>query len=313
MTDGHRLVQTALDPKLFQELLNGPSTYRILYGRAHPCPCWDEMRSGPDQSCPVCLGRGSYWDDPDAVSATTYTAELVRGSLNDDEILSPLPSQVLSVTMLGENGAPDTVIDPAGLTWNQAGAVSWADGLPQPTEYAEYDVHYQAQSPLRALIQRVTSVREFQGRGEFQTTDLQITVDRHQDDGTPNPAWDAGSDDRFTLLDTWRRHQTHVKRGDEGVPDALVYRRVRDVTCTSLLAAAVHTWQPGVDFTADQAGNISWAVGHGPESGRSYAVECHVSPEYFLWLDLPQTRQIGGADLPRKFVLRGFEMFGNRK
>lgn len=301
------LVQTPLDPKTFTEVLNGPATQRVAYLRAHRCPCWDAARSGPDQECPVCGGQGYHWDGPSTGSSDAYAVELIRASLNDDEILSPTPTTILTVA--GEDGRD---IPPGGLTWDDTGRVSWTTGQPQPEQYEAYTVTYAAQPTLRALITRVTTMREFQERGEYEVTDLQITVDRHQGDGTPNPAWDAGEADRFVLLDTWRRYSTHLQRQRTRPSDPIIYRRARAPIVTSIVSGAVHTWINGTDYTF-QDGNVTWTAGRGPQHGAHYALECEVSPEYFVFEELPQTRQINGQDLPRRLLLRGFEKFSNRK
>jgi hypothetical protein len=49
----------------FDALLSGRLGTRLSWERAHRCPCTEEF-GGADVSCPVCLGKGRYWDTPSA-------------------------------------------------------------------------------------------------------------------------------------------------------------------------------------------------------------------------------------------------------
>lgn len=287
--------QTRFKPELFAELLNGPSTYRLAYRRAHLCPNRGD-RGGHVPDCPVCGGLGYYWQDP--LGEVDAERELTRaGVYADSERLPSDPSRIISVT--DEDGV---TYDPATLTV-QDGQVTWADGAPRPADYRLYTVRYAAPSTLRGLVQGVTTQREFATRGEYDVMDIQLTVDRAAPDGSPNPLWDAGEHDRVILLDTWRRHSQHLQRG---VLDALVYRRVRDVRLTSVVSGALRVWEPGTDYVVED-GRVVWQAGRGPARQAHYAAEAQVSPEYYVFQVLPQTRHMDGQDMPRRFVLRGFE------
>lgn len=56
---------------------------------------------------------------------------------------------------------------------------------------------------------------------------------------------------------------------------------------------------------------FSWDDGEGPAVGQQYSIKGRRRPEYFLYQDFPQDRaHHHGADLPRKVVLRRFDLFG---
>lgn len=58
-------------------------------------------------------------------------------------------------------------------------------------------------------------------------------------------------------------------------------------------------------------GALSWPSGGGPPVGISYTVSGRKHPEYFCFSDFPQDRaHHGGRALPRKVVLRMFDLYG---
>ncbi len=50
-------------PEAFDSLLTGTLGTRLCWQKAHRCPCTDEYGQS-DRECPICLGRGRYWDTP---------------------------------------------------------------------------------------------------------------------------------------------------------------------------------------------------------------------------------------------------------
>jgi hypothetical protein len=286
-------MQGRLAPERFNELLNGPSSYRISYLQAHLCPNKGE-RGGHVLGCPVCQGIGYYWRN--VLVERQDAQELTRAGYDDTERLYNVPQSIVSI--VDENGVS---WPPESITVEQGGNVVWAGAA--PADYTLYTVTY-ATANLRAAVQGVTTQREFATRGEYEVLDLQITVDRHLSDNvTLNPAWDAGENDRFVLLDTWRRYSQHLTRGAQ---DMAVYRRIRAVTLSSVVNGTLVEWVSGTDYTIAD-GAVTWLPGRGPKDGTPYALEGQVSPEYYVFQVLPQTRQADGLDLPRRFVLRGFE------
>lgn len=296
---GKSFFQVPFDEKRFTELLTGPQTYRVAYLRAYLCPNRGERGVGHVPDCPVCRGLGYYWK-PMGGPAEQVTRELTRAGLYEDsETLGTVPSQILAI--VDEEGVS---YPPESVTVGTGGKLEWVEGQPRPADYRLYNVTYEAGGELRALIQGVTTQREFAPRAEYEVQDVQITVDRFLADGqTLNPAWDAGENDRFVLLDTWRRHTQHLQRG---VQDSAIYRRMRDVRLTGIQGSKLVEYRAGTDYTVKD-GSVQWAEGKGPRPRAYYTLEAQVSPEYYVFQQLPQTRHMDGQDMPRRFVLRGFE------
>jgi hypothetical protein len=63
---------------------------------------------------------------------------------------------------------------------------------------------------------------------------------------------------------------------------------------------------PGVD----SVGVMSWPDDDGPPEDTSFTVEGRRHQEVFVFRDLPSTRDIGVAGLPRKLPVRNFDIFG---
>lgn len=308
MPKGKMLIQGKLAPELFNELLNGPLSTRIAYSRAQPCPCRDERGGGSNPKCPVCSGLGYVWTavTPSVTRTYTLTRAPLLGHEDQEQIANPT-EEIVSV--VDEHG---TEYPASNAQVRPDGSVTWTAD-PQPQQYVRYTVTTTG-AVLRAGVQGVMSRREFQMRGEYDVLDLQMSIDRYLDDGeTINPAWDCGEYDRFTLLDAWRRHSQHVKRGINGqVGDLLLYRNVRDLTVSSIQNDQLINWEEGQDYTLTD-GAIQWNAGRGPQKGTYYSVQGQVRPEYYVFQALPQLRHEDGLELPRRIVLKGFENFANRK
>jgi hypothetical protein len=85
--------------------------------------------------------------------------------------------------------------------------------------------------------------------------------------------------------------------------------RINDVSYTSATAANVvnATALPTVDAT----NTLQWPTSGGPPAGTQYTLNGTRYREYFVYDDLPQTRNMHqGMPLPRRVVLRRFDLFG---
>lgn len=300
------LIQGELRPELFNELLNGRLSTRIAYARADLCPCSAQRSSGsPDPKCPVCGALGYTWEGTVPELTRTYT--LTRDPLPSHAHRERLPNPSETITSITDERG--TAYPPEAVQVMPDGRVRWLES--GPAQYDRYTVTTQG-AVLRAGVQGVMARREFQVRGEYDVLDLSMTIDRHLDDGaTLNPAWDCGESDRFVLLDAWRRHaQKIVRSGPSG--DQTLYRNMRGLRLSSIQNGARRVWAEGQDYTFTD-GTVTWAAGHGPAQGATYAVQGEANPEYYVFKALPQVRQQDGKPLPRVIVLKGFEHFPNRK
>ena len=292
-----RLHQPRIDTELFNEVLTGSISSRFHYFRAYPCPCRSAAGNSPSQRCPVCKGRGTYFDDPPEVAAEET---FIYGSTSEPEVLRGVPLELLSVTV---EGVPANTSD---LT-HEDGVLRW---LEPPDLYSEYTVRYRAKETLRAGITQVLTKKQLAERGMMDSSSIHVSIDRLQEDkATPNPAWDAGVGDRFRLVDTRRREDQHVKR--TGGYDLLKYMNAYEVTLTSVLNGAIYIWRPGEDYTVEN-GVITW-IGERPGEGDFYAATFQANPEYAVFGELPQTRHIDGQPLPRRFLMQLAEYSQTRR
>ena len=300
-----RTFQPKLRPELFTELLNSGLSSRIAYLRADLCPCRAERSSGnPDPKCKVCGALGYTWEDrtPRLERSQTLTRAPLAGFEDRERLSDPRATVTAIVDELGATYPPEAV------SVRPDGTLRWVADA--PADFVLYTVTTEA-ATLRAGVQSVMSRREFQVRGEYDVLDLSMTIDRHLDDNaTLNPAWDCGESDRFVLLDFWRRHAQHVKRGPGG--DVTIYRRMRDLTLSSIVQDARVTWQEGADWSFED-GQVRWEPGRGPAIGSTYALQGQTNPEYYVFKALPQTRHQDGLELPRSIILKSFEHFPNRR
>ncbi len=298
------LIQDELREARFNDLLNGHVSTRIAYLRAEPCPNWNWERGAPASPCPLCGGLGYLYTNP--VTPALREVELTRAPDPSMPERERLPSMGEVLGIVDEDGR---AYPPEGVTVLPDGTVRW-DASDRPADYALYTVTLRTQLELRAGVQNVMARKEYQARGEVDVLDLSMTIPRHLPDGvTLNPAWDVWEQDRFILLDQWRRYGQTLRRG---FADALTYRHVRDVQVKAYENGAAVPYQEGDAFTVED-GKIVWAPGGGPPRGTSYAVTAQMNPEYYAFLALPQTRQQDGKPLPRRVLLRGMEKHPNLK
>ena len=118
------------------------------------------------------------------------------------------------------------------------------------------------------------------------------------------PAYDAGQFDRFTLADSSEPFSSNITHGSADslrfTPSAIdrVFWIVDNV--------AVEGAAPDVD----ENGVMTWTSGE-PPTGAVYSITGRVRPEYFIFSAFPSDRSHQhGSRLPRKVVLRKFDLYG---
>lgn len=169
----------------------------------------------------------------------------------------------------------------AGLGW------SWASPVPAWTGLAS---------------QRVA--KEWAAFGLWESGDVVLSVP------SDSPLYAAGENDRVLMLNSSEPFSIHMTRdGDERFRFPVVQiDRVAWINPGS--SALVEGGIP----TVGADGAPAWTDPAGaPEPGVQYAVTGRKRPEYYLFRDLPQDRaHFGGMALPRRMVLRRFDLFGSQ-
>jgi hypothetical protein len=135
--------------------------------------------------------------------------------------------------------------------------------------------------------------------GFYEQGDVVLTLQ------SDSPAYDMGERDRVVF-----------------VQSSMPFSVVRTNTGAQKLEFPVATiesvlWLDGAGVRVDGAlpavaadGTLTWASG-APPADTQYSITGRKRPEYFCWGDFPQDRaHHGGLPLPRRVVLRRFDLFG---
>ena len=273
---------------------------RVAWRRSAPCPCRSNLTGGSDPRCAVCKGEGYLWD---AESVDTYTELLVRGAGDGERLGHPLVAAITSV----QAGAR-TYLTPSEY-------VLFADMLlwkPQagPAEGMQYTVVYTAVRDYRIGVSGVTFTKQFAQFGEWDRRDMIATVPARDASGALLEIYGIGDFDRVTLVDSVVR-QSFV--GQRGQADTVPERTIRAVTdAFGLHNGAKVPLEDGTDFRV--TGNTVEWLSSALAVGEGYTLRYVASPEYFVWtsIEQPRAHDLGKA-LPKRVVLRSFDLFGRDK
>lgn len=302
MSDRHTFGTLDFDVEKFTELLSGRQTYQFLYFPALLCPCRNRSDGSPDRECTNCHGLGYTWSDP---PTRTVVQEFYAGSVKKPAIIEHpwLPNDALtSVTLSSE---PD---DPLDARLDNGHVVFDSD---PPEEGDLFIVEYEAPLTVRGLATQLSAHREWRDIGEFDVRDLHLTVDRTTifADGqtVENPAWSAGEHDRFLFPFAHVRRQDVLYRGET---NRLTYAFVHHVDAVQSIDASYTPtlYEEGTDYTVTR-GLVEWVAGRGPAANMPYVVNYIAAPEYYVLAGLPQVRHAGEHDLPRRLMLRVWELY----
>ena len=85
-----------LDPSAFNAHLANMGQ-RFLWRPANTCPCVSEATGSPKQDCPVCEGKGRWWDDPIFATAAACGQKIQRewaqfGMWESGDVVLTIPS-----------------------------------------------------------------------------------------------------------------------------------------------------------------------------------------------------------------------------
>ena len=116
--------------------------------------------------------------------------------------------------------------------------------------------------------------------------------------------YDMGEFDRVEFSDSSVPFSIKLTRG----ADDVMRFTVASVDRVFWLDANDQIVEGGIPVVAAD-GTLTWTAGE-PPAGTQYSITGRKRPEYFCWGEFPQDRaHHGGAALPRRVVLRSFELF----
>lgn len=135
--------------------------------------------------------------------------------------------------------------------------------------------------------------------GQWESGDTVLSVPEN------SPLYDAGQFDRVTMLNATDRFNVVLTRGSN---DKLHFP-VRAIDRVYWIGASDTVVEGGIPLI-NSAGNFDWPD-NAPPTGTQYSVSGERFAEYFMWDDMPGDRNHHyGERLPRKLVLRKFDLFG---
>lgn len=302
MSDEHRFGTWDFDVEKFTQMLSGKQAYQLLHFPALICPCRNRGDGSPDRECTNCGGLGYTWTAPESrtIQEAFYAGSQKRPAIIEHPWLQP---EALTAVWLDDE--QETPI----AAHLEDGHVVFDD--PEPAAGARFIVEYEAPLVVKGLATQLSAHREWRDIGEFDVRDLHLTVDRTailpDGDAIDNPAWEAGEHDRFLFPFARVRKQDVLWRGTS---DHLTYAFVHRIDTVQSIdpAYVTTTYQESTHFTVDH-GRIVWEPGEGPSDQMPYAVNYVAAPEYFVLASLPQVRHSDGQDLPRRMMLRVWELY----
>lgn len=142
--------------------------------------------------------------------------------------------------------------------------------------------------------------REWAQFGTYESGDSVISIQES------SPLYDMGQFDRVTLLNATEQFSVTLTRG---APTERLIGKVERVARVFWLDAQKNIVQGGIPAVAAN-GTLSWASGE-PPAGVQYTISGSRFLEYFCFGNFPSSRnEHQGARLPRRVVLRRFDLFG---
>lgn len=157
----------------------------------------------------------------------------------------------------------------------------------------------------RAGMSGQRAQREWAQFGLYESGDLVFTIP------SDTPMYRIGESDRVTLLNNTDRFSVTLVRGANDIVQHAVVNidRVFWLSDDSeIVDGSIPTYNPAT-------GALSWSEGDEgqPSAGRTYAVNGTRYLEYYCFKDLTTDRNHHfGAALPRKVVLRRFDLWGRK-
>jgi len=145
------------------------------------------------------------------------------------------------------------------------------------------------------------ATREWQAFGEFKGGDVVFTIP------SDSPLYAAGETDRVVMTQSSEAFDQVLTRG---AGDQLRFP-VQEVTECFWRDPTTKARVDGAAPKVAADGTLTWTSG-APPAGTQYSISGRRRPEYYVFRDLVQDRAHHfGRALPRKVVMRRFELFGD--
>ncbi len=158
---------------------------------------------------------------------------------------------------------------------------------------------WEAEVRVRAGLTSQTSKKALAQFGVYENGDALLTI------GSDSPLYEMGQYDRVRGLTSTNRFSTMMTRGQDDTLLGTIESIDRVFWLNEAGAATVDGGIP----TVSDVGALTWSSGE-PPAGTQYVVNGVRFDEFFSFLDLPNDRNVGGADLPRKVPVRKFDLLG---
>lgn len=135
--------------------------------------------------------------------------------------------------------------------------------------------------------------------GTYETGDVVLSIP------SDSPLYDMGEYDRVTMLQSTEPFSVSMKRG---LTDDRLWFTIQSVQRVFWLDANKQIVEGGLPVVVN--GQLTWPDGGEPPAFQQYSMTGRKMVEYFCFRDYPQDRaHHGGLDLPRRVVLRKFDLF----
>jgi hypothetical protein len=137
--------------------------------------------------------------------------------------------------------------------------------------------------------------------GRYEAGDAVVTVPEN------SAVYDAGQFDRVLMLNSTDRFSVSLMHG---ASNERLYYSLQSVDRVFWLTnGGLPLVEGGIPTVADN-GVLTWSSGE-PPAGMTYTIEGSKFSEYFVFDSMPSDRnEHSGARLPRKIVLRNFDLYG---
>lgn len=142
--------------------------------------------------------------------------------------------------------------------------------------------------------------REWAQYGMWESGDMVVSIPEN------SPVYEIGQADRIVMLNATDRFSLTLTHGAQ--TERLI-GMIEKVTRVFWLDAQKNIVEGGIPAVADN-GTLTWSSGE-PPAGKQYAINGTRFNEYFCWGPYPSDRnEHKGARLPRRVVLRKFDLWG---
>jgi hypothetical protein len=144
--------------------------------------------------------------------------------------------------------------------------------------------------------------RRYAEFGRFEPGDAMLTIPED------SPLYYMGEFDRVLMLNSSSPFSLVLRRG---VNDRLFYTDVDNIDRVFWLDPADGaTIIDGTIPDVAEDSTLIWAPGDGPPDGVQYSVTGIATDEFFVYLEIPSNRNAGTGPLPKKVIVRKWDLFG---